>query len=106
MPELDAQRAQLVAQKEAAEAVLERLENGARAEEKAAAKAAVDAAAARLARMQYGYRAEEIEQARQEVAALNAELQNALQELNRERALLERGASTIQQYDLAHSRHS
>ena len=66
MPELDAQREQLVAQKDAAEAVVERLVNGPRPEEKEAAKAAVDAAAARLARMQFGYRKEEIEQARQE----------------------------------------
>jgi HlyD family secretion protein len=106
MPELDTQRAQLAAQKEAAEAVLEKLKNGAREEEKAAAKASVDAAAARLARMQYGYRAEEIEQARQEVQALEAELQNALQELNRERTLLERGASTTQRYDAAQSLYS
>src|SRR5262245_52572738 len=39
MPELDAQRAQLVAQKEAAEFVLEKLRSGAREEEKAASKA-------------------------------------------------------------------
>ena len=45
MPELDAQRAQLVAQKEAAEAVLARLEKGSRDEEKAAAKASLAAAA-------------------------------------------------------------
>jgi len=56
MPELDAQRGQLVAQKEAAQAILERLEHGARTEEREAAKAAVDSAAARLARMQHGYR--------------------------------------------------
>src|SRR5262245_2839567 len=42
MPELDAQRGQLVAQKEAAAAVLSKLEHGPRAEEKAAAKSAVD----------------------------------------------------------------
>ena len=106
LPELDAQRAQLVAQKEAAESVLEKLKNGARDEEKAAAKAATEAAAARLARMEHGYRAEEIEQARQEVQALEAEQQNALQELNRERALLERGASTTQRYDSAQSLYS
>jgi HlyD family secretion protein len=106
MPELDAQREQLVAQKDAAEAIVERLENGARAEEKAAAKAAVDAAAARLARMQFGYRKEEIEQARQEQQALEADLQNAAQELNRERTLLTKNASTQQAYDAAHARHS
>src|SRR5438874_1086457 len=42
MPELDAQRDQLAAQKSASEAVLDRLEHGPRAEEKAAAKAAME----------------------------------------------------------------
>lgn len=105
MPELDAQRAQLAAQKAAAQAVLERLKNGPREEEKAAAKAAVEAAKARLERMQHGYRAEEIEQARQELQALDAELQNAQQELNRERTLLAKNASTMQAYDAANSRY-
>jgi multidrug resistance efflux pump len=105
MPELDAQRAQLVAQKEAAEAVLLRLKNGPRAEEKAAAKAAADAAVARLARMQKGYRAEEIEQARNELSSLQADLQNALLELNRERSILEKGASKKTDYDAAVARH-
>src|SRR3954453_13311482 len=85
MPELDAQRGQLVAQKEAAEAVLMKLEHGPRVEEKAAAKAAVDSAGARLARMQHGYRPEEIEEERQNLQAIEADLQNAQLELNRER---------------------
>lgn len=105
MPELDAQRAQLVAQKEAAEAVLEKLKNGPRKEEKEAAKAAVEAAAARLTRMQKGFRAEEIEQARNELSSLQADLQNAILELNRERALLEKGASAKTDYDAAVARH-
>src|SRR6476660_112348 len=105
MPELDAQRGQLVAQKEAAEAILARLEHGPREEEKAAAKAAVDTAAAKLAMMQRGYREEEKEQARQEQQALEAELQNAQQDLNRERSLLAKGASTLQAYDAAFSRY-
>ncbi len=106
MPELDAERAQLVAQQEAAQAVLERLENGARPEEKAAAKAAVDAAKARLARMEHGYREEEVEQARQELQAVEADLQNAFAELNRERSLLAKNATTVASYDAAHARHA
>jgi len=106
MPELDAQRGQLAAQKEAAQAVVERLVNGPRKEEIAAAKAAVDTAAARLARMQHGYREEEKEQARQELQAVEADLQNAQQELNRERTLLARNASTLQAYDAANARYN
>jgi membrane fusion protein YbhG len=106
MPELDAQRGQLVAQKAAAEAVLVKLEHGARKEEKAAAKAAVDSAAAVLARMEHGYREEEREQARQELQALEADLQNAQQDLYRERNLLSKGASTLQAYDAANARYS
>ena len=106
MPELDAQRAQLVAQKDAAQAVLERLENGAREEEKAAAKAAMEVAAARLSRMEHGYREEEVEQARQELQAQEADFQNALAELNRERSLLAKNATPLASYDAAHARHS
>jgi HlyD family secretion protein len=106
MPELDAQRDQLEAQKAAAQAVVERLENGPRPEEIAAAKASVDAAKARLARMEHGYRVEEQVQAQQELQALDAQLQNAMQELNRERNLLAKGASTLQAYDAANARHS
>jgi membrane fusion protein YbhG len=105
MPELDTQRTQLAAQKQASEAVLARLEKGPREEEKAASKAALDAAKARLARMQKGYRDEEKEQARQDLGALQADLQNALQELNRERSLLAKGASTVAGYDAAYARY-
>jgi len=49
---------------------------------------------------------EEVEQARQELQALDAEFQNASTELNRERSLLARGASTAQQYDAANARYT
>jgi len=104
MPELDAQRGQLVAQKEAAQAVLERLQNGPRPEEIAAAKGSLDAAAARLARMREGYRPEEIAQARDDLQALEADLQNAQQDLTRERALQGRGASSASALDAAIAR--
>jgi multidrug resistance efflux pump len=106
MPELDAQRGQLVAQKEAAEAILARLQNGARAEEKAAAKAAMETAAAKLQLMQHGYRKEEVEQSRQDLQAFDADFQNAQQELSRERALLARGATTTQAYDAANAKYN
>src|SRR5699024_8854242 len=101
MPELDAQRAQLVAQKDAAEAVLAKLKEGPRPEEKEAAKAALNAAAARLARMEHGFRPEEIEQARQELYALQSDLQTAVQDLARERSLIGKGASSKATYDAA-----
>jgi len=104
MPELDAQRGQLVAQKEAAQAVLERLQNGPRPEEIAAAKGSLDAAAARLARMREGYRPEEIEQARDDLRALEADSQNAQRELERERLLQGRGASSASALDAAVAR--
>src|SRR3954453_20308043 len=101
MPELDAQRGQLVAQKEAAQAVLERLQNGPRPEEIAASKGSVDAAEARLARMREGYRPEEVAPARDDLQALEADLQNAQQGLTRERALQGRGASSASALDAA-----
>lgn len=101
MPELDAQRAGLVAQKEAAEATLRKLENGPRKEEIEAARAAVAAAQARVNRMQKGYRVEEIAVAQGELERWQADLENARLELNRERTLLDKGASTMANYDAA-----
>jgi multidrug resistance efflux pump len=106
LPELDAQRGQLVAQKEASEAILLKLQNGPREEEKAAAKAAMETAAAKLLLTQHGYRKEEVEQAKQELQALEAEFQNSYQELNRERSLLAKGASTQQAFDAANARYT
>lgn len=59
LPELKAQRRQLEAKLRAAEAELERARNGARAEEKTAAKAALAAAQARLEKLEAGTRREE-----------------------------------------------
>lgn len=106
MPELDAERKQLEAQVASAKALLARAENGPREEEKAAAKADVAAAEARLARMRKGYRTEEKDQARKEEEAIVAEMQNAYQELNRERALLNKGATTIEAYETASTKHN
>jgi HlyD family secretion protein len=101
MPELDAQRDHLIAQKEAAEAVLTKLENGARKEEIEAARAAVNAAQARVDRMRKGYREEEIARAASEVESWQADLENARLVLARERTLLDKGATTMQAYDAA-----
>jgi multidrug resistance efflux pump len=73
VPELQAQYEQMQARLQAAEADLEKANNGARAEEKAAARAAVEAARARWERLKAGSRSEEIEQARSELATAEAE---------------------------------
>ncbi len=106
MPELDTQRKQLEAQLAAAKALLAKAEKGPRDEEIAAAKADVAAAEARLARMRKGYRTEEKEQARKEEEAIVVEMQNAYQELTRERTLLNKGATTIEAYETAVAKHN
>lgn len=105
MPELDTQRSQLEAQKAAAEAVLAKLEKGPRAEEIAAADAALQAAQARLNRMKTGYRLEETEQVSAELESAKAELTNARTEMDREQGLLERNATTRTAYDAAVARY-
>jgi len=101
MPELDSQRAHLVAQRDAAGAVLRRLEKGPRDEEISAARASVAAQQARVDRMRKGYRDEEKARALAEVESWQADLENARLELNRERALLDKGATTMAAYDAA-----
>jgi multidrug resistance efflux pump len=104
-PELEAQREQLLARLRAAEASLEKARNGARAEEKAEARAAVGAAEARLARLRAGSRAEEVEQARDELDGAEAELLRASRELERERYLTRNGASARALYEAAVAAH-
>jgi multidrug resistance efflux pump len=106
MPELDAERKQLEAQLAAAKALFAKAEKGPRDEEKAAAKADVAAAEARLARMRKGYRTEEKDQARKEEEAIVADMQNAYQELSRERTLLQKGATTVEEYEAAVAKHN
>jgi HlyD family secretion protein len=105
-PELDAERKQLEAQLAAVRAVLAKANKGPRDEEIAAGKAMVDLATAALAKMKTGYRTEEKEQARSELLAHEAELENARQELERERNLLQKNATTMSAYDAAVARHS
>lgn len=103
LPELDAQKSQLEAQIAQSEAVLLRLKNGPRTEEIAAAKAAKDAAQAQHDLMKDGFRSEEVAQARNEMLGLDAEMQQASQELERQRSLLTKspGSTSISQYDAA-----
>lgn len=105
-PELDAQRKQLEAQLAAARAVLAKANKGPRDEEIAAGKAMRDLAAAALAKMKTGYRTEEKDQARSELLAHEAELENARQDLERERNLLQKEATAMSAYDAAVARHN
>jgi HlyD family secretion protein len=105
MPELDAQRDQLVAQKQAAAAVVKRLEDGPRKQEIAAAQAATDAAVARLNRMKSGFRIEETAQVAAELESLKADLANARIDMDRERELFARKATSQGTYDAAVARY-
>jgi multidrug resistance efflux pump len=86
-PELEAQRDQLQAKLQAAEAARTKAYNGARIEEKALARAAVDSAKARLDKLTAGFRVEEIDQARFDAISAEANCEQALKDWNRERSL-------------------
>jgi HlyD family secretion protein len=105
MPELDAQRAQLVAQRAAAEAVLAKLIEGPRKEEVAAARAAVEAAEARYNLMVAGFREEMKDQVAGELESLRADLSNAQTEMDRQRELYDKNATSKEQYDAAVARY-
>ena len=77
MPELDAQRAQLVAQKEAAEAVLATTEEGAARGREAAAKAAVGRGQPGWPGCRRAIARRRMSKARSELQSLQADLQNA-----------------------------
>lgn len=103
VPELEAQRLQVQAELAAAEATLKKLTAGARPEEKAASAANVRAIQARRDLVVAGNRVEEIEKARADVESLDAQFQVATQDLNRERQLLSKGATSQANYDSANA---
>jgi len=92
-PELEAQRRQVQARIQAADAQYEKALSGARVEEKAVALAAAKAAEARWRKLEKGYRLEEVTHARSELASADAELAGALQRLEREKSLYPRATS-------------
>jgi HlyD family secretion protein len=96
MPELEAQREQIVAKLYAAEALLDKARNGARKEERESALAALQAAEARVQRLKAGFRVEEIEQAKHELEMWTADLVRSQQELDREKALYPQASSKAQ----------
>ncbi|HEX4591673.1 MAG TPA: efflux RND transporter periplasmic adaptor subunit [Gemmataceae bacterium] len=102
-PELDAQRDQLKAKLQAAEADLLKARRGPRPEEKDEAKAAVAAAQAKYDRLKNGWREEERRQAKNEAEAADADLVQAKSEFERIDQLSKTGggAATKSEWDLA-----
>lgn len=101
MPEMEAQRKQLAAQVQAAEATLEKAKNGPRTEEKEAAKAAMEAAQAKHKMMAAGYRDEEKRQARAELENAEADLKLARDEFDRADRLYRQGSMSKADFDTA-----
>jgi membrane fusion protein YbhG len=87
LPELEAQRDQVRAKLQSAEAILAKAIAGPRKQERLAAEEAMNAAKARLAKLEAGYRDEEKIQARAELAIWTAELEPARRDLKREQQL-------------------
>jgi multidrug resistance efflux pump len=98
-PELEAQREQWLARLRAKTASLEKLRNGARAEEREAAEATAEAAQARYERLKAGSREEEIRQAEAELKREEATLAVAQSDLRRELQTYSRNASKEADYD-------
>lgn len=105
VPELRAQRRQVAAQLEAANAALAKAEAGPLDEEFQASAATVAAAKARLAKMEKGNRDLEVAQVRSDLAAWESDLENASQDLNRVRNLLQTKAVTQKEYDDANFKY-
>lgn len=108
LPELQAQRRQLVAKLKAAQAELTRAHNGARTEEKAAAKAALASAQARLEKLEAGTREEEKDQARADLASLEAQLERSVRDLERTTRLYNGGrgaAAALADLEAARATH-
>lgn len=82
-PELENLREQLKARVRAAEAEVQRMDYGARVEEKRGAQAAADAAKARYEKMSKGWREEEKRWAQSEYEAAEADLKQAIDDLSR-----------------------
>jgi multidrug resistance efflux pump len=103
-PELEAQRQQAEARVAAAKAAYDKMEKGARPEEKAAAEAAMNAAKARWDRLEKGWREEEKAQAKYEEAAAKADFVWAENIFKRDERLHEQNKSALSLNDLETSR--
>jgi HlyD family secretion protein len=101
VPELEAQRDQIEAKVQEAEAQLEKAEHGPREEEKDAARAAMEAAKAALDRLIAGFREEEKRQAKNDMEAADADLRLGREEFTRIERLYRQNAATQSEYDTA-----
>jgi HlyD family secretion protein len=101
VPELENQRHQLRAQRDAVKAERDRIVYGPRQEEKDAADAAAAAAEARAAKMEAGWREEEKRAARSDLEAADAELTQALDDLTRVADLYRTKSVARAEYDAA-----
>lgn len=99
--ELEAQRMQAEARVAQQQARLERLERGARPEEKAQAHAATETARANLEAIRTWPRPEEVAQARASLAAAEADLNSAEAAFQRIRKLFSTGDTSQQEFDAA-----
>jgi multidrug resistance efflux pump len=100
-PELAAQRQQLEARLQLAEADLLRARNGPRPQELEAARAAADAARARWQKLKAGWREEEIRYAKSELEAADADVKLAREEFDRIDRLIARGSGSRAEHDAA-----
>jgi HlyD family secretion protein len=99
VPELEAKKAQEVAQLANLEAELEKAIRGPRIEEKAAALAAAKAAEERWKRLEEGFRDEEKRQAKSDAAAADADLKLAEEEYGRASHLYRQKMIAAAEYD-------
>lgn len=98
-PELEAQREQRQARVESMAAALEKMQTGARPEEKDAAVAAAEAAQAHYQRLKAGYRPEEIREAEADLRREEATLGVAQKEFTRSDRLRAERVNSVTEYD-------
>lgn len=101
VPELKAQRAQVLAQLHQAELEAKKAEDGPRPQEIEAAQRAYESAEARYRRIKAGFRQEEKDQAKSELDAAEADLKLANQDFERISKVLGQGAVTMAEYEIS-----
>jgi multidrug resistance efflux pump len=101
VPELSAQRKQLLARLQEAESALKKAENGPRSEEVDASRAARDSMQAHLKRLRAGSRSEEIRQARSDLESATADSRLAQEDFERAERMYRSASMPRSDYDRA-----